>query len=386
LLATPEKMDVEAQESPDIRIRQSLISRDKIKSDGESLPAFEEANNLTFSLADESLMNAVDMGSLVLFVVCGLIWRKSDETNILVSVLHLVWNVFVLGLMALGYGIYSYECFRFGSLSGALVGIAVILQGLGLYISTCYNILRLRGKYVDGEPKVFREVLPAIIFLGVAMTLISVPILHYPGEPLLLTLLFMFVFIIGNFLLAANVMFVCVDARFCSRMLEGLYLLGSTHGLLQQNQVEVVRIEIRRRSKDGYIVHTAIITAALANVVSAFAVEIIIEKISMDNFILYITTFLFRGLFVSLATFWNGALVNEMFDRLVQKVGARMSVSIHGAFGYDQYKDCALVVSLQSQPLTFSLAGMTLRRSDVLFRFGIWLFGTLVGAASKSFS
>jgi hypothetical protein len=311
LLATPEKMDVEAQESPDIRIRQSLISRDKIKSDGESLPAFEEANNLTFSLADESLMNAVDMGSLVLFVVCGLIWRKSGETNILVSVLHLVWNVFVLGLMALGYGIYSYECFRFGSLSGALVGIAVILQGLGLYISTCYNILRLRGKYVDGEPKVFREVLPAIIFLGVAMTLISVPILHYPGEPLLLTLLFMFVFIIGNFLLAANVMFVCVDARFCSRMLEGLYLLGSTHGLLQQNQVEVVRIEIRRRSKDGYIVHTAIITAALANVVSAFAVEIIIEKISMDNFILYITTFLFRGLFVSLATFWNGALVNE---------------------------------------------------------------------------
>jgi hypothetical protein len=78
--------------------------------------------------------------------------------------------------------------------------------------------------------------------------------------------------------------------------------------------------------------------------------------------------------------------MNEMFDRLVQKVGARMSANIHGAFGYDQYKDCALVVSLQSQPLTFSLAGMTLRRSDVLFRFGIWLFGTLVGAASKSFS
>jgi hypothetical protein len=277
------------------------------------------------------------------------------------------------------------------TVANILCATAALFQVLGILTGMVFNCRRLRSKYQTYEllgfermQRVTRRVVVVIIVVS------SLPIVAYYQFTLSETanaLLFI-EGLIASVMLGGNLMFLLADASVACHNLQSLLHDVDAGKELSMQKVANVRVEFKRVVHQGFYGSTAIVGSALLNVLTAFALTIVTTD-SVIALFMEMTYLLFREITVSVVGLYYVAKVNEDFDELVRLLTEeisrkccldtadveRPSVTI--------MKANIILNSIVANPIKFPLAGMTLRRRDVLFRFGIWLFGVLLSASTK---
>jgi hypothetical protein len=357
---------------------------------------------LRFELSSVPLMHTLSHHRALMWSLrfAGLVYddlytnnNQNDSSMIAVVLGQYAWNVLVL-VTVLGFYLYFVVTnIATHSTQNVVIGTAVLCQGIGLVVSSCCNVVRLRSVHMTYDVELYRPALTSAALLGVCMFFNAVPFFFVNAYVNAITRgVIAIIYLLSNFVLAGNILFLLVDARACEKVIGSLRDRLESASTLCIEDVLTARAEIRRRVRLGFVAHTALIATALVNVIAVFAALILQSHLAnpklVVNDITSVIMLLCREVVVATFAFWCVAVVNEQQHALVKQL--ELQVSSHWASYRSQPERktdiCWLIVSLQTNPLTFPLVGMTLRRKDVLVRFALWLFGILLGLATRAFS
>jgi hypothetical protein len=323
--------------------------------------------------SDKTLLSMLNTPSHYFLALCGMVW--DSPRGLITAWMCRVWSFCVLAEVGYCYGGESYQLLQHPGVSQKLcipIAAALLLQLVGILVGTQHNSRRLWTKCRKYEPTAFSSSLRVTILLALVLSVITM--LQYKLDSFVVGV----AYVVPCFVLAANVYFLLVDASVCQQILREC-VAAANDGRLTTDMVSVARAEISDRIETGFVANTAIMATALANKLAIFVIVIIVP----DGFVgtlFDIIGFLMREVVIAIVGLWSVALVNEEYDKLVFAAGS----IAHEATGSNKHLDNSLVLNLLTCPINFPLAGMTLRRKELLLRFSIWLFGILLSVATKS--
>lgn len=331
----------------------------------------------------DSLVSMLDRRSAayVLIVFGGLQWD---------DILHQLWSSFIIVMEIIFFATGLLICFTYNFRPSELLFIACILcQGASVIICTYYNSIRLRGSHNDTDTEAigfwgpYVSVLTVVLIVIGSLTGLILAFVSDSQDGTIVTIVPVVItaFVLMNVVLCANLLFILADAEVISRSIESLSrALHDRPSSLSIKMIIAVRQEIHRRMSEGWVASTTLIGTAVINVIIVLASFVVSNHLSLTEELLIVC---YREVVIAFVAFWYVALVNEKYDKLIHDVEAYISTNCFAESVKTEL--CWLLLSLQSNPLTISLMGMTLRRKDVLFRFSLWLFGILLSIATKHF-
>jgi hypothetical protein len=368
-----------------------LLARD-IEGQSESAVKIVFKDNMSLEESRNILLDDLDTVSYVWFSFAGMVFRKGPST--LSSSLLRTWNVF-LALLISGYYFYTICQGAYIAKSGitAINSVCLIIQWFGLVVGTYYNCRRLRARYKIYSLKSFRRMSVVSVIMAVVISIIVIDLAldvydiglfmkletveRSRGQP--------FAFVFAGMLLCGNVCFLLADADSARTILVGLNEKIRSKYIPTMAEVSACRSELQIIRDNGFIANTAVIAAALSNLVAVFAVSLLSPGHTV--FLLYLFE---RELVVTLVSLYYIALVNEQSKELVNQLSKVVSTEALKLKRLPQEKllevlEADIVLnSLQADPICFSIVGMVLTRKDLFFRFAIWIFGILISETGKS--
>jgi hypothetical protein len=371
-------------------------------SDFSSPSSNSVAHALTAPHCKSRLADDVDWSTFLFFAVSGILCRRSVFFGLYSTLilLFLVARVF--------YAVYIYER-TYNTIDGAFMFIAVACQVTAILACTYHNSRRLSSKYKNLEIAIHAKLTFRSLMTSVITAVIStIPILEnvlredFNEETVLyqITLDFAIVLVLCV-IFGANTQFLLVDVVLAEMQVQKLIQqqLGGTN--VTMNDLETIRQDIKLAEQEGFIVNTTLMSTALVNVAVAFAVFIV----HPSSFSLcFSISFLLKEVILAFVGLYMTAVVNEANDELTTALSRALvrKQATDPSPGYSinpsdmplrpyaeeepiQKVDTkAVLVSLQAEPIKFSLLGMKLTRKDVIFRFMLWLFGILLSLAERA--
>jgi hypothetical protein len=317
-------------------------------------------------------------------VVCGMIYHDKSTT---VRWLLRAWNLVVIGVVVyfVVYTIWNLIS-DIGQARQVIINSSLVVQFVGLVMGTYFNVNRLSSRYNKQYANCLQKALSVVLILVITMVLVSiVAIIIYsktaanPDAPNYFGKQFVLAVLLGG-----NILFLIADAEAASGSLQSVLLEIRRGHELTADHVTTIRHGMRRIIANGMNGNSAIMMAAITNVVAVFAL-VIIARDSLALIFLDIFGILFREILASCAGLYFVALVNEKYDDLVTLLSQCLHSKLLESAGTDNnfMRNNAVLNCLHVEPMTYSIVGMTLRRKDLLFRFGLWLFGILLSVFSR---
>jgi hypothetical protein len=339
-----------------------------------------------FQDSDKPLLEAIKMPTYVFLGICGLIWDPRPTWS---AIFWKSWGVLVTILFLAFFGAYGvfelYLLFVRGGTLEILSFLVVVTQGTGVALAQYSNARKLRSVYRLYRPQKVAAASPPAVMMGITIGLICFcissfavvkhGIFHFATG----LVLFQLCLIVG-----ANALFVMSDAIAVKDFFTGL-LDSFDGGLISVSTVDTARREISLIVNASFFASSALIGSAITNVLLAFGYSVLWTEDNRTSINLLIVM-LGKEFVAAAVCLYVVAEVNEMYDTLVARVGEALADECSKHDGTSTEKATQLVYllnSLQANPITFPLVGMTLRRKDVLLRFSIWGFGVLLSLATK---
>jgi hypothetical protein len=385
---------LEAQEEgSQVAVTAHLRSRDNSKDYVvSSTDVTSRSMNLEnmLEVSSGSLFDSLDSWTRFMLAFCGMNWVELDLKCTMMNILKSAWSTFFMLVVIVAYlgavvGYSEIASSRSGDTKtiSVLFVIGIFTQFVGIAISTYYNILRTWGKYINVELKMFRGSLMATVLLIVAFFATQIYTFFYFSRyaSFAVALLFFGVLIL-DMLLAVNALFIIVDLKVLRFMLKELVEICKGPESLNYAAANAVESEFRKRVKSGYLSVTALMSTALVNVVIVFCL-FIVSSSDYELLLLEVFTGFVREVVLSVVVLWHASYVNEEYDYLIKCLGKELKGLMLQPHGEQMIRTSSILLSLHSNPLTISIAGMTVRRKDVLFRFSLWLIGILLALAKE---
>jgi hypothetical protein len=361
-----------------------LIINGSLTSSSLGGRANDSIDRLFDNESKETLAAAVGIVSYRILSICGFVWKDADTAF---NICQNVWNCVVYALVFLPVyyiGIKTYVTFILNN-EGAppkiywVITFASVVQWIGVTVGTYCNRSRLRRKCFDGEVCALqstRLVSWILIIVAIVGTLI------FPCVSLssvFTSLMYLVLFIPSVVVNGINIHFVIADATYATCFLVRLSDITRAGRMISLQEVEYVRAKIRGIVSSGRVATTAIMTAAIANLLCLLVTSVLFSN-DQKLVAFYFCLVYFKEIVFAAVGLYYAACVNEAAKDLVGVLGERMAGK-----SYVEAAATGLILhSLQACPVEFPVVGMILTRKDVALRLSIWVFGVALSFASKS--
>jgi hypothetical protein len=331
----------------------------------------------------QNVLASQSTAAYLLLCCCGLVWKDW------VGISNCLHNIIMATLCLLGalpvvlYLIYIDLPLDHQTGASILIVAALGLQSVGLAIGTYFNACRLRSKCRKYEVRnmclTISVTIKTIMWAAVCSLLPALPIfLKFYSSLVALAVSAVIV------LLGGNLQFLLADALSAQQI-----LLKLTGAVVKNEEITLLEVQTARKEIDRIVdndnaANTAIMATALINVLSIFVISILLND-SIPELIETSCFLLFKEVVVALVGLYWIACVNDESQRLVQLVSDSLTTRrLLNDLEASQVTDLTIILqSLHANRIQFSITGMVISRKEVAFRFGAWLFGTVLSSVSK---
>jgi hypothetical protein len=332
--------------------------------------------------SDDMLICGLDSSSYWFLVFSGMVhYGKSPWSQWALR----GWSVF-LGLSFVSLWIVNV-LMRLHTISNAILEIAFIAQAGGAILGTYFNASRLCLKYSRKDADNFKKMLPVAIVTVLSMLLgtLAATIADYAMYRMdLFGRVISMVDLMVIFLMCLNqggsVFIVLVDMDIALESIQTLHISLENSAQLTLNQVDSVRVLVSGLVNRAFTGNSVIMAAAITNVVAIFALVVIAHR-SLDEILLDISLYLLREVILCVVGLLYAARVNESYDALV--LALAHDIFRRGLEAGNTETTSTILSCLHASPITYPVVGMTLRRRDIVFRFGLWLIGVVLSILSQ---
>jgi hypothetical protein len=303
------------------------------------------------------------------------------------------WSVF-LGLSFVSLWIVNV-LMRLHTISDAILEIVFIAQIGGAVLGTYFNASRLSLKYSRKDADSFKKMLPVAVVTVLSMfsgsatvTIMYYALLHNDRFNMVADAVDLFAIFILCLNLGANVFILLVDTDIALESIQSLHCVLGNNEQLTLNRVESVRLLVAGLVNRGFTGNSVIMATAITNVAAVFALVVAAHD-QLDFVLLNIALYLLREVILCGVGLWYAARVNESYDSLLEALSHHIFRQLNEHDGLERGTSptgasAIILCCLQASPIAYPVAGMTLRRKDVVFRFGLWLFGIVLSILSKN--
>ena len=360
----------------------------------------------SFEPCDTSLLTCLVRNKNLLFFlrITGIIWTD-PTSSVYVNALQCVWSCSIragLGIMFFwGIGgslVHNYDKMSFDTKICLVVyGVTLFLQALTLSLSLLVIDRRIKGPACSNDVLFANATLrPSYIVLVTTILQAVIPEVCYIADT---SLDRFYALLIGQlsicFLIAASTFFLTADCEVACKLIDQLMEL-QRHEKLTFEQFTLVRDDIHRREKFAYWVNNALVLVTLLDVV-AVVLFLFLDVLSYGaayNFAFVISLFL-KELPFLFVVFWNVAKVNEKSSLFMKETAIRRwtaavtsTTTKSDASGAGTVVDREnerrdICISAQAFPIAYSLAGVRLKRRDLLWQLLVWCIAFIVGILKK---
>lgn len=309
----------------------------------------------------------------VLLRILGVIWGERDEETCW-SRLQYVWNgllrFLLLGNLSMDIILVTLSSWQSHSWAVYLIVYfgALLLQSLALLLSLGDVRRRLRTKvssfmilHLSKSVNIAYLVLVVVLLVGLVPAIVSVSINLDP----------VFVYLILGetplcIFLAAALFFVSTDCSIALFLLEELNMQRELQ-LLTFEQYDLTRKEIKSIQASSSWINNAVVVVALVNIVAIFLLIILVGPNSAEvGYEIVLISFLVKEIPFPMIVYWKVAQVNEKASQFQSDLASMRWVD-------GDAERVAICQNVQANPICMSLAGMKLKRMDLVWQFGAWL-------------
>lgn len=303
----------------------------------------------------------------------GIIWSDAESSPVF-NTLQGIWNTAIRLSLILGfYGVYDIFS-NVSTVSGdpkALVivyAVAVFFQVLVLCISLNEIGKRLTAKvstvsiyYIRNRLKLSWLVWIISMVLGVIPCIIAFIFTNLKGY-----LIFVFLEMGICCVLTATMYFMATDACVALKLVKELIVAEASQTLTYEHFASV-RDDIADRQASSAWINSTIVFVALLDIFCVILGFLVTSELAVVAILSYIALFIKEIPFV-LVVYWQVAQVNEHAARLLKDLSRSRDTTSQAK----ELERMRIYVIAQGSPIVLSLAGMKLRRIDLLWQFCGW--------------
>jgi hypothetical protein len=353
-----------------------------------------------------ALYRHLDGATNALLFFCGLDQRYRDYSYTLLSHFHLLWNFIVLFF---SFGVYfgivmklCIDALRDEGITMGVLYVLLILQMIGLLISTYYNYRRLcQNKFEKLELHFYQESHGLILKVFLPVVFISfLPFIIFVlrNSDFTFRLIAFLCFVFQTFLFSVSLLFILVDVSVCKFLLT-VALKQIKENDLTLRELETVRQEINSRVQYSELTNNILMAVGVCNVLILFVILFVDKSVFADPKILILLAFFMSREFIfMLLAFWEVGKVNELSDELIKNL-SRLTVAVENddrrtttaTVGVEEGKHpkellvYKLFINALGDPISFQLTGMRLTRKDLVARIAVWLVGIVIGGIGQEY-
>jgi hypothetical protein len=374
----------------------SLLLTDTIRSSDLSLNSYYEESSKALVYQLEPLSS-----TYIFLAVCGLI--HIHPSSVIMTWLLRLWSCFVFLTLVVGYLLFSTALFVQDPpipIPRALAAIALILQLIGIIITSYLNVRRLSRKCRICEVGLLKESVSAVV--GMAIVVVSCDLivllktrsLSSRGSIASLNFCVWFGIEMSVLLLGASLAFMILDAMFVEKLLQKLIQQLDDRCSIKFGSLEEVRAMTTSVVDGGFVMNTTLISVALFNVLTAFVISVF-SSLSTDSLVINLFYVSFREIAAAMVGLYYVAKANEANNRLVGRLAIDVGLCcksfdisnvLESPAQVEALRLNILLNNLTAVPIRFPLVGMVLTRRDVFVRFGLWCIGVLIGIVRNKFT
>jgi hypothetical protein len=200
-------------------------------------------------------------------------------------------------------------------------------------------------------------------------------------------------------LYSSSLFFISLDVAACRYLIRQACQLDQTNKLTIYTMCKI-REEFQRRVQYSANANNFLMLVAFYNILYVVLALLISDAIEVESMLINFSVML-RELIILGVGCWEIAIVNEDVDVFMKQVGLRIDPNYQLQTNRENEREDEeasslllqsdsllrqrqqLFIYLSADPLSFSIAGMRLTRKDILFRFGIWIVGVVLGLARQ---
>jgi hypothetical protein len=341
-----------------------------------------ESNLLTDmeeELSKDLLADSVDSTTYRILCVVGFVWR---DPNSIPNVLRNIWNcVALLTVFNPMFFVVDFAQLTRQSIWGVLM-FAVFVQSVGVGMCTYLNVCRLRNRYIGDEPSIFCSA-GRVTWISISVAAIGTVLLPVIADLAHSRPMYFILEVFPSVVISGiNIQFIILDSNHARCLVLHLVNMARTGEQLSMEEINRVCCSINRIVNKSFHATTAIMLAALTNLLCIFVLAIFLHRSGMLMVVYLSCIFLFKEIVFAVVGLYYAAYVNESVAELTIIMGNKLRLANMSSSADSRQISLALQ-SLQACPIKFPIVGMVLTRKDVAVRIGLWAFSVALSLFTK---